>query len=449
MSQQQSTANRAHGSLIVTRRPAEKAFLVAVELRREASAWDTDDSLEELAQLARTAGAVVVGETKQHLESPHPATYIGKGKVEEIRGLRAGTAYDLVIFDDELSPSQQRNLEDALGVRVLDRTGLILDIFAQRARTYEGRLQVELAQYQYFLPRLTRLWTHLSRQTVGGVGLRGPGETQLESDRRRIRNRIGDLRRELEHVRRHRALYRFQRKDQGFPVVALVGYTNAGKSTLLNALTGAEVLVEDRLFATLDPTTRRVELPNGQTVLLTDTVGFIQKLPAQVVAAFRATLEELEEADVLLHVLDITHRNAAEQHRVVLNTLKELGLSTRPIVTALSKVDRLVESNRGDLKSIQAVVFASFQRLASSIQDTVAISAEQGYGLEQLKETLATVLARSMLDITVCLPYQAGELVTLFHQRGTVRSESHTKKGTLISGRIPPRFAEIYKGYAA
>ncbi len=293
----------------------ERAFLVAVEVRG-GGAWNSESSLDELAQLAGTAGAVVVGRTIQRLDSPNPATYIGKGKLAEIIALRPQLDYDLVIFDDELSPSQQRNLEDALKVKVLDRTALILDIFARRARTREGALQVELAQHEYLLPRLAGQWSHLER-LGGGIGTRGPGETQLETDRRLIRNRISRLKAQLEQVRRHRALYRARRAKQGVPVVALVGYTNAGKSTLMNALSGAGVLAENRLFATLDPVTRKVGLPGGGFFLLTDTVGFIQKLPTQLVAAFRATLEELADADLLLHVVDITHPDAAEQAETV------------------------------------------------------------------------------------------------------------------------------------
>ncbi len=267
----------------------ERAYLVAVEVKGE-SAWDTQSSLDELAQLAGTAGAMVVGRTLQRLDAPNPATYIGKGKLAEIVALRAEQPYDVVLFDDELSPSQQRNLEDALKVKVIDRTALILDIFARRARTREGALQVELAQHEYLLPRLAGQWSHLER-IGGGIGTRGPGETQLETDRRLIRTRISHLKQQIEQVRRHRSLYRRRRAKQGVPVVALVGYTNAGKSTLMNALTGADVLAENRLFATLDPVTRKVPLLAGGSFLLTDTVGFIQKLPTDLVAAFRATLE--------------------------------------------------------------------------------------------------------------------------------------------------------------
>src|SRR5207253_6657730 len=291
-----------------------------------------------------TAGAEVVGRAVQRLGSPNSAHYIGKGKLEEVIAERQATDYTMVVFDDELSPSQQRNLENALGVKVLDRTALIIDIFASRARTREARLQVELAQCQYLLPRLAGQWSHLER-LEGRIGTRGPGETQLETDRRLVRNKISRLKREIERMRSQRALHRRQRANQGIPVVSLVGYTNAGKSTLMRALSGAEVLVQDRLFATLDPVTRRIRLPLGGFALLTDTVGFIQKLPTQLVAAFRATLEELEEATLLLHVVDITHPDAEEQVHTVEATLKELGLADRPRVTALNKVDLLVDGN--------------------------------------------------------------------------------------------------------
>ena len=307
-----------------------------------------DDSLTELALLSDTAGLEVVGELTQKLNHPHVETYIGPGKVEELKALAEDSLTQVVIFDDELSPRHQRELEKALGtnMRVLDRTALILDIFAQHANTSAGMLQVELAQYEYYLPRLTRQWTHLARQagggggragSTGGVGLRGPGETQLEVDRRQIRNRIANLKKQIEKVRAHRERYRAQRKRSRLPTVALVGYTNAGKSTLLNRLAKADVYVADQLFATLDPTTRRVELPGGYQALFTDTVGFIQKLPTTLVAAFHATLEEIAEADLLLHLVDISHPNALNQFEVVQQTLEEIGAGHIPIITALNK----------------------------------------------------------------------------------------------------------------
>src|SRR5574339_126524 len=320
----------------LTNGPRERAFLVGVDLYQQRSFLPLEDSLTELALLSDTSGLEVVGELTQKLDRPHVKTYIGPGKVDELKALVEESTSQVVIFDDELSPRHQRELQEALGrnVKVLDRTALILDIFAQHAHTREGMLQVELAQYEYFLPRLTRQWTHLARQagggggrtgSAGGVGLRGPGETQLEVDKRAIRTHIAHLKRELEKVRAHRMRYRAQRKRSRIPTVALVGYTNAGKSTMLNRLTRAGVLTADQLFATLDPTTRRIELPGGYQALLTDTVGFIQKLPTALVEAFHATLEEIVEAELLLHVVDMSHPNALNQYQSVVDTLDQLG----------------------------------------------------------------------------------------------------------------------------
>ena len=316
----------------------DRAYLVAADL--QGSLLPAAESLSELAELARTAGARVVGRTTQRLDHPAVATYIGSGKVEEVKAAAAELEANVVIFDDELAPSQQRNLEKALGTKVIDRTALILDIFATRAHTREGRLQVALAQMQYLLPRLAGQWSHLERME-GAIGTRGPGETQIETDRRLINSRISRFKRELEDVRTQRALYRRRRQRNGIPVIALVGYTNAGKSTLMRALSGADVLAENKLFATLDPVTRRLRLATGEVVLLTDTVGFIQKLPTDLVAAFRATLEELAEADLLLHVIDISHPNAFEQTQAVDATLADLGVVERPRLLALNKVDLL------------------------------------------------------------------------------------------------------------
>ncbi len=350
-----------------------------------------EDSLEELSLLARTAGAEVTGKVIQRLEKPNPAHLIGRGKLEEIAALKEDLGYDLVIFDDELSPAQQRNLEQALGVKVIDRTALILDIFARRAQTHEGRLQVELAQHEYLLPRLAGLWPHLER-LGGGIGTRGPGEKQLETDRRLIERRIQRLRKEIESVRKHRALYRRHRSKIGIPVVALVGYTNAGKSTLLNTLGHAQVLVEDKLFATLDPVTRRLTLPGGQEVLVTDTVGFIQKLPPMLVAAFKATLEELSEADVLLHVLDVTHRNAIQQAQAVEEVLAELELEDKPRLLALNKVDLLAEDTG---LSGEELVDYYVLRLGLHKKDIALISAAKGWGLGRLLGHLSRMLAKS------------------------------------------------------
>ncbi len=372
-----------------TGKPRERAYLVAAGLKRpggggDGSAngrWRTEASLEELALLAKTAGAKVVGTTLQRLPSINPKTYIGRGKLEEIVAMQSEIAYTTVVFDDELSPSQQRNLEKALDAKVLDRTALILDIFAQHARTREGGLQVELAQLEYILPRLRGQWSHLERMGAG-IGTRGPGETQLETDRRLIRGRISHLKKQIDKMRQQRDLHRRQRARQGIPVVSLVGYTNAGKSTLMRALSGADVLVQDKLFATLDPVTRRIRLPSNGTALLTDTVGFIQKLPTQVVAAFRATLEELEEATLLLHVVDITHADAEQQASTVEATVRELGLGDRPSLLVLNKVDVLAEEgfDPGNLE------------LPAWARDGLVVSAEKRWGLEELREAIETAL---------------------------------------------------------
>lgn len=418
--------------------------MVGVEIAGQPTLWPLEDSLEELAQLARTAGVEVVGREIQRLERPNPATLIGTGKVEELIARRAELDADLIIFDEELSPRQQRELERAFGdeVKIVDRTALILDIFARHARTREGALQVELAQYEYRLPRLTRAWTHLARQAggaagrggIGGVGLRGPGETQLEVDRREIKRRIAQLRRELEEVRMHRQLHRRQRRRAGLPVVAIVGYTNAGKSTLLNALSGAEVFTADQLFATLDPTTRRVELPGGRQVLFTDTVGFIQKLPTQLVAAFRATLEEVTEADALVHVIDITHRRALEQAATVEEILDDLGAAHKPMILALNKVDRIADPT-------------ALAEIVQELPGAILISAQRGSGLDILLERVEQVLRRGMIPVRVLLPYSEAELLHQLHEWGSVDSEKHTSKGTLIEGRAPASLAERLEAY--
>ena len=422
--------------------PQERAFLVGVELKGPAARsttsssdghWPVEESLTELAQLAGTAGLVVVGQATQRLERPNPATFIGSGKAKEVIEQVAETASDVVVFDDELSPRHQRELEKLLGneVKLLDRTSLILDIFAQHANTREGALQVELAQYEYRLPRLTRAWTHLARQSggraggaTGGVGVRGPGETQLETDRQVIGRRIAQLKDELEDVRAHRGRHRERRRKAGVPTVAIVGYTNAGKSTLLNSLADASVLVEDKLFATLDPTTRRVPLPGGGQVLFTDTVGFIQKLPTQLVAAFRATLEEVVEADLLLHVADVTHPLVMRQAEAVRETLEEIGATGKPSVSALNKIDRLPTRDAISL-------------LMTEFSNSVAVSALTGEGLELLLSRVEKVLEAQMTWLDVLVPYELGELVHLFHQRGLIQQEEHTGAGTRIVGRIP------------
>lgn len=425
-----------------SRAQAERAYLVAVDQDESESLWSVEDSLSELGTLARTAGAQVVGTMIQRLRHPDVATYIGKGRVQELADLEKTVGFDLVIVDDELSPSQQRNLEKSLRARVLDRTALILDIFAQHAHTREGRLQVELAQLEYRLPRLTGYGAEFSRQAggsrsagaggVGGaIGVRGPGETKLEMDRRRIRGRISELHEEIELVREQRKVHRRQRAARAIPIVAVVGYTNSGKSTLFNVFTDAEVLAENKLFATLDPTTRHLLLPNNQEALLTDTVGFIQKLPTRLIAAFRATLEEVIEADLLLEVVDVVHENAIEQSETVSEILSSLDAADKPRVTALNKIDLLEDGTDID---------------TSLYPNAVLISALRQTGLEELRAKIAEVLASSMEAIQIVVPYEKSELVELFHRRGHVLKEEHREEGTLLEGRLPRALCGYYRG---
>jgi GTP-binding protein HflX len=424
--------------------PRERTLLVGVEIRVEEYLLPLEDSLAELSLLADTAGLNVVGEVQQRLSRPNPKTYIGSGKVEEVQSFCDELKVEIVLFDNELNPRHQRELEKLFDdkVRVLDRTALILDIFAQHANTHEGSLQVELAQYEYRLPRLTRAWTHLARQAGGGggrsggggVGLRGPGEKQLEVDRREIHRRIDVLKRELEKVRAHRSRHRARRKKSRIPVVALVGYTNAGKSTLLNQISGADVYIADQLFATLDPTTRRVELPGGTMALITDTVGFIQKLPTNLVAAFRATLEEIAEADLLLHVVDVTHPSAQLQAAAVLETLKEIEADHIPILTVLNKIDRL-NAPEGAKQSLEG------------FSDTVAVSALKGQGMEDLLAGIHRKLFEAYERVQVELPFKEGALIALFHEQGQVEQIEHTRKGQIITGRVPVRLVARFRPF--
>ena len=368
-----------------TRPRLERAVLVGVELKRRRGLWGLEESLTELAELARSARAIVVATVTQRMDRPTQA-YLGKGKLEELKGLLYAKRASTVICDDELTPTQQRNLEKELGgAKVIDRTALILDVFAQRARTKDGRLQVELAQHEYLLPRLAGQWTHLER-LGGGIGTRGPGETQIETDRRLARQRIQKLKRDLEDVRRHRARYRARRIEMEVPVVSLVGYTNAGKSSLLNRLTNADVMAENLLFSTLDPITRRIKTPAGRDVLLTDTVGFIQKLPTAVVAAFRATLEEVQESTLVLHVLDIAHPNAAQMAAVVEGILKDLGIADKPRLVALNKADLLDEN-------VDAETLSRALQLADGELGGVFTSAETGTGLDTLLREIDDALS--------------------------------------------------------
>jgi len=376
--------------------------------------------LEELAQLADTAGAEVLAQVVQKRPRPDAATFLGRGKVEELAGLCRESGAGLVIINRELSQAQARNLEEHAGARVIDRTQLILDIFARRARTSEGKLQVELAQLNYLLPRLMGRGIAMSR-LGGGIGARGPGETRLEVDRRRIRKRIADLSREIAEVKKHRDLLRRSRKDAPFPLVALVGYTNAGKSTILTELTGASVLVEDKLFATLDPTTRRVILPNNETVLLTDTVGFIQNLPHHLVAAFRATLEEVVEADLLLHVIDASHPYVEKQIAAVDKVLESLGAAAKPSIMVYNKVDLLPD---GEMP------------IKVRGRQTVVLSALKGRGFEQLLGVLADVLSAGRIRKIFFIPYQKSGLLSILHEKGKVLREEHGEKGLSVETEI-------------
>ncbi len=424
----------------LTALPTERGFLVAADVRSARPLLRAQDSLDELELLAKTAGIQVVGRAVQNMQRVDPATYIGSGKVREVQEQVVQLAADVVIFDDELAPNHQRELEKIFGesVKVIDRSALILDIFAQHARTREGALQVELAQYEYRLPRLTRQWTHLARQAGGGsgrsgnggVGLRGPGETQLEADRREIDRRIAKLKQEIETVRAHRSRHRAQRSRQGVPTVALVGYTNAGKSTLINALTGAKVYAADQLFATLDPTTRRLTLNGGKTVLISDTVGFIQKLPTTLIAAFRATLEEVSEADMIIHVVDAAHPQAAAQIETVEDTLAEIDVPRMPRILALNKLDKLPEGVpplRGD----------------SRYTAIVPISAQTGEGVPLLVSEIERVLREAMLEIKMFIPHQRGDLLALIREQGMLDHEQPTLEGTHIRAHVPPRLAAL------
>jgi GTPase len=424
------------GSDGLTRARPERALLLAVDTGT--APWTVDESLDELEELARTAGAIIIGRVSQRLDHPDPRTYLGRGKLISARELAQAAEADLIIVDDELPPSTQKAMEEILGLRVVDRTLLILDIFAQRARTHEGRVQVHLARLEYLLPRLTRAWTHLERQ-VGGIGVRGgPGETQIEIDRRLIRTRISALKREIEGIRVHRAGQRSARERAGLPVVALIGYTNAGKSTLFNRLTQAGALAEDKLFATLDPLTRRIVLPGGQEALLSDTVGFIAKLPTDLVAAFRATLEELEAADLLLHVVDVSSERAAERSEIVQGVLDELGVGDRPVLMVMNKADLLTNS------------VEDLERTLPEARDSrrVVVSAQQGWNIAELQERIEAILERGYERVRVSIPYDQTALVDLFHRKGTIATERHTDKGTLITGSLPARFAGPFRRFA-
>ena len=410
----------------------ERVFLVGAELKN-GSPIDARESLEELAELAGTAGAEIIGDGLQKLDRPHAATFIGKGKAAEFADRCKQGAVDTVIFDDELSPAQTRNLERLFDCKVLDRTALILDIFAQRARTREGKMQIELAQLQHILPRLTRFWTHLSRQK-GGIGMRGDGETQLEVDRRRILERISRLRRDLEEVKKHRTTQRRGRQRSHWPLVSIVGYTNAGKSTLLNALTGAAVLAEDKLFATLDPTTRRVRLPTNQNALLSDTVGFIRKLPHQLVESFKATLEEVVEADLLMHIVDAANPAAAEQIAAVNEVLKEIQADDKPTLMVFNKTD-LLPARNGNLHWLREHDHA------------VAISARKKQGLDELLAELGTMLRPIRAHLSLTIPQSNGQALARIRAIGQVDEEHYEGNQVHLKARIPPHLREEFAPY--
>src|SRR6266513_2693191 len=414
------------------KKQAERALLIGLE-QDGVSKWDLRDSMEELRELASSAGAEVVDTVTQKLPKPTAPFYIGKGKAEAIKESVQSQGITSVIFNDELSPAQGRNLENLLSRKVLDRTQLILDIFAQRARSREGRLQIELAQLQYLLPRLTRMWHHLSRQT-GGIGTRGPGETQLEVDRRRVQERIARLERELEEVRKTRAVQRQGRKRHQWPVAAVVGYTNAGKSTLLNLLTGADVVAVDKLFATLDPTTRSFMLPNKQRVLLTDTVGFLRKLPHTLIESFKATLEEVHEADLLIHIVDLSHSRVDDQIEAVDGVIRELDAYGKQTVIVFNKIDNL--ANRDLIETY-------LRRFPGS----VAISARTGENVNKLVQALQDTLRAWRLRSHFKIPASESALIAEIHRVGHVLELKYEGNDAIIVAHIPPDLAQKLERY--
>ena len=418
-------------SLIQTRDTRSvRVFLIGVELKSRTAA-DVRESLDELAELAETAGTQIVGEGVQKMAVPVAATYIGPGKAEEFAKLCKESDVDTIIFDDELSPAQTRNLEKIFGCKIMDRTALILEIFGQRARTREGKLQIEHAQLKYLLPRLTRYWSHLSRQrgSTGSIG--GEGESQLEADRRKISERIEKIASELDKVRSQRETQRAGRQRSEWPLASIVGYTNAGKSTLLNKLTGATVLAEDKLFATLDPTTRRLKLPTKQNVLLTDTVGFIKKLPHGLVEAFKATLEEVVQADLLLHVVDISHPQAEEQIDAVNTVLMEIGAAEKPVLMVFNKMDQVNGTS-------------ALPRLREKFANAVSISAKTGEGIAPLLAELGTQLrpVREFLDLRV--PQEKAAVIARIHAVGQVVTSRYNGKNARFKVRIPPHLLEEF-----
>ena len=412
---------------------SERAILIGMEWGRNDSLWTVDDSLEELKQLADTAGATVIKKFIQKRPKPDPAFFIGRGKVQELALYAQQENIDLCIFDDELSPAQQRNIESVMGIRILDRTALILDIFAQRARTNEGKLQVELAQLQYTLPRIMGKGLMLSR-LGGGIGTRGPGETKLEVDRRRIRDRIAFIKDQIEKVKAVRSLHRSKRKKNNVFEVSLVGYTNAGKSTLLNTLTNSDIYAKDQLFATLDPTTRQLTLTNKQEIIITDTVGFIQRLPHQLIAAFRSTLEVVTEADLLVHVIDVSHELYKEQAAAVHEVLKEIGAETKPVITVYNKIDKLPPDSK------------LADRLALE-EDTVCISAAKKLNLESLQQMIESHLKSKAVKVTLCIPYAETAKAAQLHETANVLEQEDTENGAVMKVILPVEDFEAYNEY--
>jgi GTP-binding protein HflX len=420
-------------ALISTTRRTERVFLIGLELK-SGSSWQHRDSLDELGELAATAGGALIGTGTQKLEAPVAGTFIGSGKAGEFAAFCRENDVDTVVFDDELSPAQSRNLEKIFGCKVLDRTALILDIFAQRARTREGKLQVELAQLEHLLPRLTRFWGHLSRQS-GGIGMRGgEGESQLESDRRRVQERIDKISDDLQAVRRHRATQRNGRQRNLWPLASIVGYTNAGKSTLLNALTGSAVLAEDKLFATLDPTTRRLRLPTNQNVFLTDTVGFIRKLPHGLVEAFKATLEEVVQAELLLHVVDVSHPRADEQITAVNSVLSEIGAGGKPTIMVFNKMDQFTGNGLLD-------------KYLHQYPNAVAVSAKTGQGITQLIEELGTQLRPIRDFVELHVPHGDSAVIARLHEVAQVTERDYAGQSARFRARIPPHCRAEFAPY--
>lgn len=412
----------------------EKTILVGVEWGRNSNVWTPEDSLEELKQLADTAGAMVINKFIQKRSKPDPAFFIGKGKVQELALYAQQEGVDLCVFDEELSPAQQRNIEHVLGIRVIDRAALILDIFAQRARTNEGKLQVELAQLQYNLPRIMGKGLSLSR-LGGGIGTRGPGETKLEVDRRRIRDRIAFIKESIEKVKGVRTMHRANRIKNQVPSISLIGYTNAGKSTLLNTLTKSDIYAKDQLFATLDPTTRQLLLPDKQEAILTDTVGFIQRLPHQLVAAFRSTLEETMEADLLLHVIDVSHQLYKEQSDAVYKVLEQIGADDKRIITVFNKID----------KAENSIEFE--KELLAENKDSICISARTGYGLDGLLKLIVDNLQIQSKEVSLLIPFSDSNQVAKVHDLGTVLNQTYVEEGTKITVRLTSEYQELFAKY--